>query len=186
MVINFNKLTHKIITLIMFIILLICIMYGTLKKFVYTVNYFDIIQKEAAKNNLDPYLVLAIIKTESNFDKYTISNKKAKGLMQIMESTAKEIDNGEYNVNEVNIFDENINISLGCKYLSLLIKKYKGNYYLAIIAYNAGMGNVDSWIEQGLVPDDLNDSINNNIPFKETKNYLKKVNNSYKIYRLLY
>lgn len=182
-----NKLLKKIFTIeIIIVVVFICILIYV-KIFVFPLKHFDIIKKEAVKNNIDPYLVLAVIKTESGFKKDITSPKQARGLMQIMDSTAEDVNQElSLNIDGDNIYDENVNISLGCKYLSSLIKKYNGNYYLAIIAYNAGMGNVDNWIKNGLIPNDLDDSVNNNIPYKETKRYLKKVINYYKIYRKLY
>ena len=82
--------------------------------------------------------------------------------------------------------DEKINIALGTKYLSTLVKKYNGNYYLAIVAYNAGMGNVDKWLEEGIIDTNLKEYKNVDIPFSQTKDYLYKVINSYKTYRILY
>jgi soluble lytic murein transglycosylase len=160
-----------------------------LKNVMYPYKHSEDIKTQAAANNLDPYLILAIIKTESGFNKDAVSNKQAKGLMQIMDSTASDINKDSKvtkNLSKENIYDVDINISLGCKYFKSLINRYNGNYYLAICAYNAGMGNVDKWIEQGLIPKDLDVCTDTNIPFKETKQYLKKVINSYKMYRLLY
>ena len=151
--------------------------------------HFDIIKEESAKNNLDPYLVLAVIRTESKFNKLATSSKEAKGLMQIMDSTANELNrslNLVENEDTLNLYDEVTNISLGCKYLSNLINKYKGNYYLAICAYNAGMGNVDKWISQGIIYYDLESHKNVDLPFSETSDYLYEVISSYKIYRRLY
>jgi soluble lytic murein transglycosylase len=159
-----------------------------LKTFVYPIKHFDIIKQEAAKNDIDPYLVLAVIKTESGFNKEATSNKQAKGLMQIMDSTASDINddiNLVENINE-NIYDADINIALGCKYFAKLIKKYNGNYYLAICAYNAGMGNVDSWLDNGIVDKNLNEYIDVKLPFNQTKKYLYKVISAYKMYRILY
>jgi soluble lytic murein transglycosylase len=182
-----NKKTKKILLITFLIIILILIGWLSVKTFMYPLKHFDIIKEEAAKNNIDPYLVLAIIKTESGFDKDVTSPKQAKGLMQIMDSTAQEmIQDSDINLDEDSIYDENVNIALGCKYLSSLIKKYNGNYYLAIISYNAGMGNLDSWIEEGIISEDLDSIKNVNIPFSETKKYLKRVIVSYKIYRFLY
>lgn len=161
---------------------------GIIKIVWYPLNHFEIVKEEASKNNIDPYLVMAIIKTESGFNKEATSNKKAKGLMQIIDTTANDVNsqiNVVNNVNE-NLYDEKVNIALGCKYLSNLIKKYNGNYYVAICAYNAGMGNVDKWIEQGIVPQDLNKYRNVILPFNETSSYLNRVVTRYKIYRFLY
>ncbi len=110
--------------------------------------------------------------------------KEAKGLMQMMDSTATDIDDGiEENYN---IYDIDTNINLGCKYFSSLVDRYSGNYYLAICAYNAGIGNVNKWIQSGILTYEFDDYSKNNIPFPETKKYLKKVINTYKIYRKLY
>lgn len=184
-----KKNFFKVILVILCIITLVLIsFYIVLRKFIYPLNYFDIVKEEASKNHLDPYLVMAIIKTESGFDKYATSNKKAKGLMQIMEATAIDI-NKEINIVEninANLYDEYVNIALGCKYFSNLINRYNGNYYLAVCAYNAGMGNVDKWIEQGVINNKLDEYKEVDLPFDETEKYLKKVLISYKIYRNLY
>ena len=131
---------------------------------------------------------MAIIKTESGFNNEATSKKEARGLMQIMDNTASDI-NSEINVVDNvngNLYDENVNIALGCKYFSNLVNKYNGNYYIAICAYNAGMGNVDKWIEHGIVDKNLNNYKDISLPFTETENYLKKVIVRYKMYRLLY
>ena len=131
---------------------------------------------------------MAIIKTESGFKKDATSNKDAKGLMQMIDSTATDVNNRTNIVDEVgdNLYDENVNISLGCKYFSDLVKKYSGNYYLAICAYNAGMGNVDKWLEQGVLEKDMDCIKDVSIPYKETEKYLKKVMGSYKMYKMIY
>ena len=183
---NKNIIT-KITVFLLIVAVILMLVLWCLRTFVFPLKHFDIIKEEAAKNNIDPYLILAIIKTESGFDKNVTSSKQAKGLMQIMNSTAEEMNQDEkLELTEESIYNENINIALGCKDLSSLIKKYNGNYYLAVISYNAGMGNVDKWLKEGIINNDLDDIVNNNIPFKETKNYLKKVITYYKIYRKLY
>lgn len=186
-----KNIFSKIFVLLLLLLISIIIVIYVLKLFIYPLKHFDIVQNEAGKNNIDPYLVLAIIKSESGFNKNATSNKKARGLMQIMDSTAEDIksrmsENNIENLNETNIYDEEVNISLGCKYFSSLIEKYNGNYYLAICAYNAGMGNVDKWIDQNIISKDLNEYKNVNLPFPETKKYLYKVIKYYKMYRLLY
>ena len=159
-----------------------------LKKVFYPLTHFEIVKTEASKNNIDPYLVMAIIKTESGFKNEATSNKEAKGLMQIMDTTAHDVNSEIKVVDDVNnnLYDENVNIALGCKYFSNLINKYNGNLYIAICAYNAGMGNVDKWIQQGNIDKNLNKYKNINLPFKETENYLRKVIVRYKVYRILY
>lgn len=182
-----GKGLFKILITMMFGVLVIILsLYIILKLYIYPLNHFDIVKEEASKNGLDPYLIMAIIKTESGFNKEATSNKEAKGLMQIMDSTATDIKNStDDNVGD-DLYNENVNVSLGCKYFSNLVNKYNGNYYLAICAYNAGMGNVDKWIEQGIIDKNLDKYFNVNLPFSETKKYLNKVMVSYNMYRWLY
>ncbi len=176
----------KFLIISLFILLTLVIL---ARELVYPRLHFDIIKEEASKNNIDPYLILSVIRTESKFNSFATSNKRAKGLMQLVDSTANEVikkANIVSNIDNLDLYDVNTNISIGCKYLAYLINHYNGNYYLAICAYNAGMGNVDRWIEQGILSNNLDYHINANIPFNETRNYLEKVINTYNIYRKLY
>lgn len=185
---NINKQIIKNILVVALILLMVLVIaLWCVKTFVFPKKYFNVVANECVTYNIDPYLVLSIIKAESDFDGKVTSNKEAKGLMQIIDSTAEEMYEDDFmDFNSEYLYNEELNITLGTKYLGKLIKKYNGNYYLAIIAYNAGMGNVDRWVKEGVIPNDLDDATNNNIPYKETKNYLKKVINYYKIYRILY
>lgn len=178
-----GKKIIKFILIIICLILIYMISIEFLKKFIYPDTYIDIVKEESVKNDIDPYLVLAIIKTESGFDSMAVSKKQAKGLMQIMDSTANDINS---EVEETNIYNVNTNIKLGCEYLNYLIETYDGNYYLAVCAYNAGLGNVNEWVKEGIVSENLADSNDTNIPFKETNIYLKKVIGSYNMYKFLY
>ena len=182
------KIIKKILIVIAILLIFALATIFVLKSYVYPRKHFDVIKEEAAKNNIDPYLVLAVIKTESGFNKLATSKKEAKGLMQIMDTTAQDINNNANivdNIEDTNLYDENINIALGCNYLKSLIDKYEGNYYIAICAYNAGMGNVNKWLNDGIISQDLNTS-NINLPFEETNKYLNKVIKNYTIYRKLY
>lgn len=159
-----------------------------MKKFFYPLTHFETVKEAANDNNIDPYLVLAIIKTESGFNESATSSKEAKGLMQILDSTASDVNDKINLVDDINdnIYDVDVNIKLGCEYFSSLIKKYNGNYYLAICAYNAGMGNVDKWLENGVIDENLSEYKNVSLPYEETSKYLARVISAYKMYRLLY
>lgn len=188
---NNDKKRNKPIKFGIFIIVLVAAFFLTiwvLKTFVYPLTHFSIVKEAASENSLDPYLILAIIKTESGFNENAKSNKDAKGLMQMLDSTANEVNDNINIVDSVddNIYDADVNIKLGCKYFSNLVKRYDGNYYLAICAYNAGMGNVDKWLENGYIEKNLDEYKNVNLPFEETSKYLEKVISSYKIYVKLY
>ena len=151
---------------------------------VYKLEYTEYIKKYANEYNVDEYLIYAIIKAESNFNQDAVSHRGAKGLMQLMYSTAEDISKRiDIELNEDNILDPDININLGTKYISMLIQKYN-NINLALAAYNAGSGNVDGWIEKGTLKSDGSDI--ENVPFTETNNYVRKILRDYEIYKNVY
>ena len=77
----------------------------------------------------------------------------------------------------------NNNINIGTKYLSVLLEQYK-NVEVAVAAYNAGIGTVDNWIDKGIIKSDGSDI--ENIPYKETNNYVRKILRNYEIYQTIY
>ena len=151
---------------------------------IYKLDYSEYVEKFSKEYDVDKYLIYAIIKAESNFDKEAVSNKGAKGLMQLMDSTAEEVASQiNINIDEDDILDPKININLGTKYISILKQKYN-NINLALTAYNAGSGNVDNWINEGTLKSDGSDI--EKVPFTETNNYVRKILRDYKIYNTLY
>ena len=108
--------------------------------------------------------------------------------MQIMEETADDIatrygiDINNENIKE-SVADVQNNINIGTKYLAILLEKY-GNKEIAVAAYNAGIGTVDNWIEKDIIKADGSDI--ENIPYKETNNYVRKILRNYKIYQTIY
>ena len=150
----------------------------------YKKKYSEHVEKYAKEFEVEEELIYAMIKEESNFKQDAVSSKEAIGLMQILESTAKEVaEEIEKEITKDEILNPETNICLGTKYISNLIKKYE-NIGLAVAAYNAGIGNVDNWIEKGTIKKDGSDL--ENIPFKETNNYVRKVLRDYDIYKELY
>lgn len=151
---------------------------------VYKLEYTEYVKKYANEYNVDEYLIYAIIKAESNFEPNAESHRGAKGLMQLMYSTAEDISKRiGIELNEENILEPDININLGTKYISMLIQKYN-NTNLALAAYNAGSGNVDGWIEKGTLKPDGSDI--ENVHFTETNNYVRKILRDYEIYKNIY
>lgn len=178
--------------LIAVVLIIFIMLFGILKiqnfilKKIYKTNYSEYVYKYSQENDIDPLLTFAIIKAESNFNRNIKSKSGAIGLMQLIESTAieqAEEVNEEIIVTE-SLYNPEINIKIGTKYYSKLIKKYNNNTLLALAAYNAGIGNVDNWIGQGIIKADGSDI--ENIPFKETNNYVRKIVRDYKIYQNLY
>ena len=154
-----------------------------MKKF-YIIKYSEYVEKYSKEYDVDKYLIYACIKAESNFNEKAESKKGAKGLMQLMDSTGQEIAKGlNMTIDNDDLFEPEINIKLGTKYVSRMLQKYE-NIELALAAYNAGSGNVDSWINSGKVKADGTDA--ENIPFKETNNYVRKILKDYRIYKELY
>lgn len=155
--------------------------YDTGKQVTYPVAYGDWITKYSSKNELDPFLVMAVIKQESNFVPEAHSGY-AGGLMQLTEDTAS------WNAKELGItvydyMDPETNIRLGCHYLRYLINHY-GNVDTALAAYNGGMGNVNSWLTDSQYSS--NGETLDDIPFAETRGYVQKVNEYWTYYTELY
>ena len=183
----------KKVLLVVLIILIILIIFlkifkveNIILKNFYPTEYSEYVSKYSKENELDELLIYSLIKAESNFDSKVVSSSKAVGLMQLMEATAKDVAknvNLEYNEG-VTLYEPEENIKLGTKYLSILMKYYNNNFYLALAAYNAGIGTVATWIEKGIIKSDGSDI--ENIPYKETNLYIRKILSNYRIYKKLY
>lgn len=176
----------KKIFLVLLAIVLVVLIFFNVKDFVlkklYPKKYNEYVEQYAKEYNLNENIVYAIIKNESNFDKDISSNKGAIGLMQIMQETGNEVAN-RINIESANLLDAKTNIQIGTRYFSELYQKYN-NTNLALTAYNAGTGNVDKWIESGIIKSSGEDI--ENIPYKETNMYVRKVIQTEKIYEVLY
>ena len=176
---NAKKLLIILVAIILIIIVAICINKLMIKT-LYKKDYSEYVIKYSQKYEVDENLIYALIKAESNFKADAVSNKNAQGLMQLMFATAEEVANKNgIELTEENILNPDININIGTKYISTLLEKYEC-VELAIAAYNAGIGNVDKWIEKGIIKSDGSDI--ENIPFKETNTYVRKIMRDYKIY----
>lgn len=183
-------MNKKKYTLLIIIILLTILVieykniYNFTLKQLYPRKYNEYVERYAEQYEVDPLLVYSIIKAESNFNEKAESYSGAKGLMQLMKNTASEFMEEDLNSNEEMVLEPENNIMLGIKYYSYLYEIYNNNMLLALAAYNAGPGNVNKWIDEGIIKPDGSDI--ENIPFKETNMYVRKIVNNYKIYKKLY
>lgn len=187
-----TKKTIKIITVLIIILLLIFVLFRIIKvqdiilKYIYPTKYSEYVEKYSEQNGLDKYLVYAMIKAESNYNPEVTSASGARGLMQLMEETAVERSNiiENQSVGAYDLYDPETNIKLGTSYLAYLLKLYDRNVVLAITAYNAGLGNVEQWIKDGIIKKDGSDI--ENIPYVETSNYVRKILKNYQMYLDIY
>lgn len=135
------------------------------------------IEANANRYNIDPLLITALIKTESNFFRRARSQRGAIGLMQLMPSTAHEMASelGMGNITDADLESPEINIRLGTYYLSKLFNQCNGNIVLALASYNAGLAKVQGWYQENpLLIWDISD-----IPYRETRNYVKNIKWTY-------
>jgi len=184
---------NKVIIIALFLVLIVVLLgpigFGEkMMKIMYSKKYENLVVIYSEKYQVDSDLIFALIKAESNFNSSAVSGKGAKGLMQLMEETAKDVSKKtdlkiEPDEIEEKLLQADVNIELGTKYISILLEKYN-NTAIALTAYNAGIGTVDNWIEKGVIKKDGEDI--QNIPYKETNNYVRKILRDYKIYKKLY
>lgn len=155
-------------------------------KLIYPLEHKEEIIKYAKMHKIDPPLLAALIKTESNFEADAESRKGAKGLMQITPSTGQWIAQtmGVKGFEESMLFDPVTNIKLGSWYVEHLTEYYNGSFELVFAAYNGGRGNVDKWLKDKSLSS--NGRTLDEIPFSETENFVKKLRKNYSIYKRIY
>lgn len=155
-------------------------------KLMYPVDYQEEVEQAARKHGVDPILILAIVKTESNFDKERVSHKGAVGLMQLMPDTADWIisQSGYDSMAREYLDHPQVNIDLGTWYVAFLLDTFQGDQVKAVAAYNAGPGIVAKWLKEGRWQG-TRDSIDG-IPYGETRHFVQRVLYFYERYDRLY
>ncbi len=174
--------------IILILIVFLIVLKNKIQRIFYPKLHEEFVSMYSDEYGVDENLVFAVIKAESNFQEDAVSHKDALGLMQIMKETAEDVARKynieiDFNNSEREILNVQNNIKIGTKYLAVLLEKYK-NIEVAVAAYNAGIGTVDNWIEKEIIKSDGSDI--ENIPYKETNNYVRKILRNYKIYQDLY
>ncbi|ABO50123.1 Lytic transglycosylase, catalytic [Desulforamulus reducens MI-1] len=172
--------------LLLVLLVLIWFSHKEIGKLWYPFKYQELIYHYAEVNHLDPLLVAAVIKTESNFNPRATSPKGARGLMQIMPDTANWISQqiGSGPLKSENLLYPETSISLGTWYLSDLFSEFKNDPVLVIAAYNAGRGNVTHWLNEQHWTGERKTI--DQIPFMETRQYIRRVLWNQKVYHYLY
>jgi soluble lytic murein transglycosylase len=154
----------------------------SLLEILYPRPFYQDLVKALKNDKLDPFIVLALIRQESVFNPIARSPVGARGLMQLMPATAKRF---RRSVKDKHLTDPTINIDLGTKYFKGLVKRYDGNLVYVLSAYNAGESRVERW-KNLYFQDDVSIVKNiEQIPFLETRNYVKLIFRNIYFYKLL-
>ncbi|MED4599170.1 lytic transglycosylase domain-containing protein [Paenibacillus validus] len=155
-------------------------------RLLYPIHYEDDIRRNAFQYELDPFLIAAIIRVESNYKPDTESNKGAYGLMQLMPDTSNWIiEKAPFDTEyKKKLGTPAVSIELGSWYLHWMDKQFGGNMHAMIAGYNAGHGKVSRWLQEKAWDGTLQNA--NQIPYGETRHYIQRVMYYYNKYHKLY
>jgi soluble lytic murein transglycosylase len=150
---------------------------------VYPLEYAGAIRAGAARYDLDPALVAAVVYAESKFDEHARSSAGAVGLMQILPETADQIaaESGGVTFTTQDLETPRVNVRYGSYYLRQALDAFDGDKVAAIASYNAGMGAVGEWVAAAHA--DGHDLRIKDIPYPETRAYVEKVLEARRVYR---
>jgi len=151
----------------------------------YPRGHWSLVREQATRQSLDPFLVTALIREESAFAPRAVSRAGARGLMQLMPQTAEQVAR-EHNLalGPAPLESLDVNVRLGTIHLADLIRDNGGNLSLALAGYNAGQQQVRRWRDRFGFTDE--EEFTEDIPYAETRNYVKRVLGSYQRYASLY
>jgi soluble lytic murein transglycosylase-like protein len=154
--------------------------------YLYPAAFEETVKKEASARGLDPYLIFSLMRQESLFDRFAASSAAAYGLMQLLVPTANRMaaKTGLDEVDANDLYDPKTNIKLGVQYLADLAERFDGDPILMLAGYNAGEKAADRWLERlnGLEQDEFIEQIS----YRETRNYVKKILRNHRNYLRLY
>ncbi|MGA2850650.1 MAG: transglycosylase SLT domain-containing protein [Terracidiphilus sp.] len=147
--------------------------------------WWDVIEAESAKKNLDPYLVASLIRQESEFNPSVVSYANAYGLMQLLPAVGKQMakEEGIKNFETFQLLDPATNIRLGTRYLKQMMDRFGGVQEYALAAYNAGDSRVVDWEAAG--PYHGMDEFVESIPFTQTREYVESILRNEETYRAI-
>jgi soluble lytic murein transglycosylase len=156
-------------------------LFESVEEVAHPIKYHEYVKAYAEMYEIPEEIILAIIYCESSFDASAVSHAGAVGLMQLMPGTYKWLcsKTGD-RYDALHLYNPEINIRYGTYLLSILYQRYE-QWDVVFAAYNAGMGNVDDWLENPAYADEFGTL--KYIPFKETRNFVSRVNQKREIYR---
>lgn len=179
---------RKIVLIILVIVIIVSLinLHKDLLKIVYPIYYESLVFEAAVENGLDPYLLVSVMYVESKFNAEAVSSQGARGLMQIMPQTgqwiAKTLDDTDFEVDD--LYKPEVNIKYSSWYLARLKEEFNNRLPVVLAAYNGGQGNVGQWLEDEKW-DGKHENLTN-IPFTETRGYVKKVMRIHHRYKYIY
>lgn len=145
----------------------------------------SLVEREAAEQGIDPYLVAALIRQESNFRPAVVSRAGARGLMQLMPQTAREVARRSGVPWDARYLESaEVNLYLGATHLASLLRQYDGQVVPALAAYNAGGRPVSRWLRYPEASDPV--QFVERIPYAETRGYVRSVLRNRELYRQIY
>ncbi|MBP1154632.1 MULTISPECIES: lytic transglycosylase domain-containing protein [unclassified Paenibacillus] len=159
---------------------------NVLGRILYPIQFEQEIRQSAQKYQLDPFLIAAVIRVETNYRTDVTSNKGAYGLMQLMPDTSDWIiEKASFPSTFKNRLDDPaVSIELGSWYLNWMYKQFDGNTFAVLAGYNAGHGKVSRWLQEGQWDGTLDNT--DQIPYGETKRYVQRVTYYYDKYYKTY
>ncbi len=177
------KAIYSVVILSLVAIMLSFLIY-CVNGYFYPMRYTSEIKELSQKYDLEPSLVASVVNVESGYNPNRTSPKGAKGLMQIMPSTAEWLcEKLKLEYDEEKLYEVKYNLNLGCYYLKSLVNNFEDRS-TAMCAYNAGPTNVRNWLKDSEYSQD--GKTLKKVPFSETQNYIVKLNKNLKYYSRKY
>ena len=175
----------RIFAVLLCLCIVVCGLYFG-SKAIFPLRYEEAIKTCSTAYEVDPYLVMGIIRAESSFQADAVSSANAMGLMQLTEETAAQVagwlDIADFEKEQ--LFDADCNIRFGTRYVQWLLEQFDGDLKNTLAAYNAGIGTVKNWLADA---DCSSDGITlHTIPYQETADFVTRVTTYQQIYQLLY
>ena len=155
-------------------------------KLAFPLPFRSSLEANSKLRDLDPYMVAALIRQESEFNPLALSRAKAYGLTQVMPATGRELSRklGVARFTAQMLFDPEINLKLGTYYLRMMLNQLDGKWETTLAAYNAGKSRVDYWLTYAAFEEPA--EFIESIPFTETRDYVQIVIRNADVYRRLY